>query len=89
MKLQELKEPFHLYIEDPYGNGFDTTPVKRGDVLPDNDGQDFEFIGITPDGLKIVGHSKDVIVKVSPKQLSGIIKAGKPEGPGFSKKDSK
>lgn len=64
---------FCLYIENPYGHGLDPDPVKNGEVLPDKDGGEAEFCGITPDGKKVIVKINGEQKNVSPEFVAGKI----------------
>ncbi len=78
MKLTELfeaAEKFKLYTEHPYGQGFMSVPVRKGEVLPCEDGGTATFLGITADGKKVRVHDEtpEDIEEVDPKEVMGII----------------
>lgn len=78
MKLADLfedKEAFRLYTEHPYGHGFMSIPVRKGEVLPCEDGGEVKFLGITADGKKVRVHDEtpEDIEEIDPKEVMGII----------------
>lgn len=90
MKLQELfeaKEGFKLYVQHPYGHGYDRTPVKVGEILPAEDDDHWEFVGITDDGKKVIlKHDKTGEEKIEMAMFvdGKILPASeKPSGEGF------
>lgn len=56
MKLNEIAAAkFDVFVQEPYGSGWDPTPVERGEHLVDTDGNgDYEFEGVTPDGKQLI-----------------------------------
>jgi hypothetical protein len=57
MKLQELlkeSQSYSAFIANSYANGFDDKPLEAGEMIITDDGNDAEFMGITPDGKKII-----------------------------------
>jgi hypothetical protein len=61
MKLQDLikeSQSYSAFLANAYGNGFDDKPIEAGEMITTEDGNDAEFVSITPDG-------KSIMVKVS------------------------
>lgn len=80
MKLADLFEAhgtdyngFHLYVQEPYGSGFDPKPVQKNQVLPNKDGDDVTFMDISPDGKSISIWEDGTERKVKPSYVDGIV----------------
>lgn len=82
---ESLNEGFKLYTEDPYGNGFVKKPVKKGEVLPTEDGEHVEFCRVTDDGKKVVVMVDGEEKEMSLKKLGGktLPADEKPSGKGW------
>ncbi len=87
LALNEAKAGFKLYTEHPYGHGFMKTPVTKGEMLPTEDGDEMEFVGISADGSKVIVKYEGEQQEVEPSRVEGkILPAGqKPDGEGFEK----
>ena len=48
-----------LYVEHPYGHGFDTTAVTRGEVLPTDDGDEVAFQKVALGGKTIMAKNRN------------------------------
>jgi hypothetical protein len=48
-----------LYIEHPYGHGFDTTAITRGEFLPTEDGDEVAFQKVAPGGKTIMAKNRN------------------------------
>lgn len=88
-RLQELLAlheagTMKLYVQDPYGAGFDTTPVTRGEVLTREDGDEVAFQKISADGKYIIGkNSQGKTIEVSLADISGkVLPSGETPVPG-------
>lgn len=89
-KLQKQQTEFHgfkFYVEDAYGHGLDPSSIDIGEMLSDEDGNDAEYLGITPDGKKVIVKMKGKKKEVDPEFVNGKIFPAdkKPGGPGWAK----
>lgn len=71
-----------LYVEHPYGHGFDTTAITRGEVLPSKDGDEVAFQKVAPGGKTIMAKNRNgETIEVTVASVGGkVLPAGqKPE----------
>lgn len=75
LSLVEAKSGYKLYTEHPYGNGIMDTPVKKGEVLPCEDGSEVEFVGITDNGHLVIVLDRETgeTEEITPEAVSGTI----------------
>jgi hypothetical protein len=73
-KLAALTEA-KVFVQEPYGSGFDKKPVRKGEILPSEDGDEFEFVGVSADGKKLVVKRDGKNVEVSPAKFGAKITA--------------
>lgn len=69
LRMNEAK----VFVQEPYGSGFNKEPVNKGEVLPDQDGNEAEFIGVSDDRKMLVMKRNNKRIEVSPTKFSAKI----------------
>ena len=72
MSFERVPKGFKLYVQEPYGSGFDPKPVKQGEVLPTHDGHEVEFDHVDGTG-KVICVVDGKMKAVPAGDLAGIV----------------
>lgn len=57
------------FAPNPYGNGHDDTPIKKGEMLTGDDGDYVEFLGVSNDGKRIIVRKAGKTINVDPAEF--------------------
>ena len=71
------KQQFKVYCEHPYGGGLQHEPLKLGEVIPTDDGEEAEFVSASEDGKLVVTKVNGQLKKFKPSEIGcKILPAG-------------
>jgi len=80
-KPSEPAGNFDVYMQDPYGNGYEEEPIKAGDFFTEPDGDDAEFVSASKDGKSVLAKVNGQYVYIDAEEIEAAIvpKGKKPE----------